>query len=109
VNGKPVIPRDVAFVDVEDAVDYYADAGGKSLALRFIAALNAAYTRVAQHPGAGSPRYEIALGLDGLRFVTLRGFPYLVFYTEAPALIDVWRVLHAQRDLDAELLPGDED
>jgi plasmid stabilization system protein ParE len=31
------------------------------------------------------------------------GFPYLVFYSEGSDEIDVWRVLHAERDLMAEL------
>lgn len=106
---KPVIPRDVALLDVRDAVDYYTDVRGKALALRFVAALNGSYRQISEHPAAGSPRYDDALGLDGLRFVAARGFPYLVFYTEEPDHIDVWRVLHAQRDLAAELSEDDSD
>jgi len=27
------------------------------------------------------------------------GYPYLVFYVERPDHLEVWRVLHAQRDV----------
>lgn len=31
------------------------------------------------------------------------GFPYLVFYVEQPGHLDVWRVLHARRDIPSWL------
>jgi len=39
------------------------------------------------------------LGLEGLRVWPLRRFPMLIFYQERPDTIDVWRILHAQRDI----------
>jgi toxin ParE1/3/4 len=33
----------------------------------------------------------------------LRGFPYRIVYRDTGALLDVWRVLHAQRDIPAWL------
>ena len=50
---------------------------------------------------AGSSRYAHELDLPGLRFQTVRKFPYLVSYVEQEAGIDVWRVLHAARDTAA--------
>ncbi len=41
------------------------------------------------------------LDLPGLRAWSLTRYPYLVFYVERPAHIDVWRVLHGQRDIPA--------
>lgn len=41
--------------------------------------------------------------IDGLRFWKLSDFPYLVFYIERENRIDVLRILHAQRDVEAEL------
>ena len=36
-----------------------------------------------------------------LRFWPLAHYPHLVFYVERPEHIDVWRVLHGQRDIPA--------
>ena len=56
---------------------------------------------LAQHPTIGSPRYAFELRLEGLRAWPLRKYPYLVFYVEREDHLDVWRVLHAQRDIPA--------
>ena len=47
----------------------------------------------------GRLRYAGELDLPGLRSWLVTGFPYLVFYVESAADIDVWRVLHAARDI----------
>lgn len=103
MSRKRVVPLAAAIEDVDEIADYYTDVSGKALAHRFANALAASYRRIASHPGIGSLRYEIALGLDGLRVWQLRGFPYLVFYVERTDEIEVWRVLHAERDLMTEL------
>jgi len=46
-------------------------------------------------------RYAHQLGLADLRFWPLGRYPYLVFYVERDEHIDVWRVLHEQRDIPA--------
>ena len=38
-----------------------------------------------------------------LRSWPLRGYPYLVFYVERDDHVDVWRLLHAERDIPAWL------
>ena len=60
-----------------------------------------AYAHIGRHPASGSPRYAHELNLPGLRFWSLARYPYLVFYVERPEHIDVWRVLHGQRDIPA--------
>ena len=45
------------------------------------------------------PAHE--LNLPGLRVWQLARYPHLVFYMERPDHIDVWRVLHGQRDIPA--------
>ncbi len=98
---KPVIPRELASRDVEAAVDFYlADAGGR-IALGFVESLEQAYRHIASQPASGSPRYGHELNLPGLRSWPLRRYPYLVFYVELHDRIDVWRVLHGQRDIPA--------
>lgn len=97
----PVLPRARARSDVEAAVDHYARQAGHDVALRFIDALAVTYRLIAARPGSGSPRYAHELDLPGLRHRRLARFPYLVFYIKRPDHIDVWRVLHAGRDIPA--------
>jgi toxin ParE1/3/4 len=101
VSKKPVLPSRLARRDVEAAVDHDIREAGPVVALGFIDALQAAYRTIAAHPAAGSPRYAIELALPGLRARALKRYPYLVFYVERDGHIDVWRVLHAQRDIPA--------
>jgi len=103
VKPKPVLPRESASRDVEDAVDYYLKNAGETIALGFVEALELAYLQIASQPGSGSPRYAHELDLPGLRAWSLQRYPYLVFYVERPSHIDIWRVLHGQRDIPAWL------
>lgn len=48
-------------------------------------------------------KYAIDLDLAGLRSWQVRDFPFLIFYTVHAEYLDVWRVLHAQRDIPASL------
>lgn len=96
---KPIRPRRLARRDVEAAVDYYARDAGPDVALGFIDALERTYRTISTHPRAGSPRYAHELALPGLRVRGLTHYPYLVFYIEREDHIDVWRVLHVQRDI----------
>ena len=99
MKAKPVVPREQANRDVDNAVAYYLSEGAKSAALNFIAALEQAYSHISRHPATGSPRYAHELNLPGLRSWPLTRFPHLVFYVEGPDHIDVWRVLHGRRDI----------
>ena len=101
--AKPIIPREQARRDVEMAADYYAAEAGEAVALRFIDAVEAAFRATGRYPAAGSPRYGHELGLPGLRSHLVKGFPFLIFYAEQDTHVDVWRVLHAQRDIPAWL------
>ena len=82
---------------------YYAGEAGLDVALRISAALGDAYRAIAERPATGSPRYGDLLGIAGLRSRKLKRFPFLVFYLEYGDHIEVWRVLHAQRDIPASL------
>ena len=98
---KSVVPREQASQDVDDALAYYLEEASSSVALGFIDALERGYTHIGRHPGTGSPRHGHELDLPGLRAWALSSYPYLVFYIERPDHIDVWRVLHGQRDIPA--------
>ena len=100
-RARPVIPRAQARQDVEDAVPYYLGEGAATAALGFIDSLEKAYDHIGRNPATGSPRYAHALNLPSLRSWPLTRYPYLVVYVERPDHIDVWRVLHAKRDIPA--------
>lgn len=101
---KRVIPREAAEKDIDEAVDYYTDEAGADVASGFVEALRSAYRAIREQPGTGSPRYADLIGSPGLRHRKLPRYPYLVFYVEGADHIDVWRILHAQRDIPVSLV-----
>ena len=103
MSGNTVVLRERARRDIDEAVGHYLAEAGASLALEFIDALEEACRQIGERPASGSPRYAHELDIPGLRFSTVRKFPYLVFYVEREAEIDVWRVLHGARDIPAWL------
>lgn len=100
---RTIIRRQLARTDIEQAAAYYFDTAGLTVTERFVAAVEAAAAHAATHPEAGSARYAQALDRPGPRFWQLKDFPYLVFYRDAGDHLDVWRVLHAERDVPAWL------
>jgi toxin ParE1/3/4 len=101
LKSKPIIPRELANRDMDEAIDHYLSEGAEQAALGFIEALEQAYTHIGRHPATGSLRYAHELNLPDLRFWPLTRYPHLVFYIERSDHIDVWRVLHGQRDIPA--------
>jgi len=98
-TGKPVLRRAQAQEDVADAIAYYLEQGAPDAADGFITALEKAIRHISRHPASGSPRYAGELGLPDLRFWHIKKYPYLLFYVERDDHIDVWRMLHNQRDI----------
>jgi toxin ParE1/3/4 len=103
MTPKAVVLREEARRDIEEAVSYYAREAGEQVTLRFIDELETAFRAIANTPAIGSPRYAYELDLPGLRTRALKRYPYLIFYVERDAHIDVWRVLHTRRDVPAWL------
>ena len=103
MTPKPVFLRGRARHDVDKAIDHYSIVATSALALAFIDALEDSFRHIADHPAGGSPRYADELSLPGLRSWVVKDFPFLVFYVEREEDIDVWRVLHAARDIPAWL------
>jgi toxin ParE1/3/4 len=101
VKVKPVVPRALAVRDVDEAISYYLEQGAANAALGFIDSVEKAYLHIGRHPASGSPRYAHELNLPDLRFWPVPDYPYVVFYIENEEHIDVWRVLHGQRDIPA--------
>ncbi|OFZ68408.1 MAG: plasmid stabilization protein [Betaproteobacteria bacterium RBG_16_58_11] len=101
MKAKPVIPRELANRDIDEAIAYYLNEGSEPSAIGFINALQQAYLHISRHPATGSPRYGHELEIPGLRSWPLKRYSHLVFYVEREDHIDVWRVLHSQRDIPA--------
>lgn len=107
MKRKSIIPREQANRDVNDVVAYYLREATEAVALGFIDALEQAYVHLGSHPATGSLRYAHELDLPGLRAWSLTRYPYLVFYIERSDHIDVWRVLHGQRDIPVWMQESD--
>ena len=101
MSGKPVVLSERARRDIEGAVGHYLTEAGPAVALDFIDALEDARRHIGERPASGSSRYAHELDIPGLRFRSAGRFPYLVFYVEREAEVDVWRVLHGARDIPA--------
>lgn len=104
---KAVIPRQQALDDTGNAIDHYLAEADGNVAMGFIDALEQAYDFIAGSAGAGSQGWAHELNLPGLRSWPLKRFPWLVFYVEHEDQSDVWRVLHAKRDIPTWLIESD--
>jgi toxin ParE1/3/4 len=100
---SPVVLRQRASDDVDEILAFYQAEVGGEVALQFIDALEEAIGELGAHPLIGSLRYSYELGLPELRSWSIRAFPHVVFYVARPDVVDVWRILHAKRDLPAWL------
>ena len=107
MTSKPVIPREHAEQDVDEAIDHYLSEDAPEAALGFIDALEQGYRHIGGHPDTGSSRYASELSLPGLRFWRSKKYPHLVFYVERRNHIDVWRVLHGTRDIPSSMQDPD--
>ena len=103
MKAARVILRREAERDIEGAIGHYLAEAGTKVALSFVDELESAFEQLIDNPAMGSPRYAVELDLPGLRFWSLNRFPYLIFYVEREAGLDVWRVLHGQRDIPPSL------
>jgi toxin ParE1/3/4 len=101
---KAIVLRELARRDTDEVIDHTLSLAQTKVALGFVAALEQACTLIGRQPAAGSPRYAHALNLPGLRSWPLTRYPYLVFCVEHDDFIDVWRVLHQERDLPAWMM-----
>jgi toxin ParE1/3/4 len=103
---KSIVPRELANRDVDEAIDHYLAEASAKVALAFVEELERACAPIARHPASGSPRHAHPLGIADLRFWRLGRYPYLNFYVERDDHIDVWRVLHEQRDIPVWMNEG---
>ena len=108
MKAKPVVPRRLAQQDMDEAIKHYLDVDASAAAaLGLIDDLERSLFHISRNPGTGSNRYAHELNLPGLKSWPLTSYPCLVFYVERPDHIDVWRVLHGQRDIPTWMREAD--
>ena len=105
--AKPIQFRDLATFDLESASSYYVAETDVATAIRFVDAVESTVQRIGRNPRLGSPRFAYELSVPDLRVIAVGKFPYLLFYLERERSVDVWRLLHASRDIPASLQEPD--
>jgi toxin ParE1/3/4 len=93
----------LAAQDLADIAVYLAEeSGSDDLVFRFLDAAEASFEQLAAMPEMGATREYLDPALASVRMWRITGFEsYLVFYRPVPNGIEIIRVLHAKRDIDA--------
>lgn len=103
VAEKPVRLRELAAIDLDEAIEHYRLHAGDQIAFDLIDALERAFRRIGHNPGIGNLRYGYELGIPDLRVWQVARFSYAAFYVDADELVDVWRVLNLHRNIPETL------
>jgi toxin ParE1/3/4 len=106
VKRLRVLPE--ADADIDESALYYTGQAGIELGLRFYAATEETFAWILENPKGGAPREFLNPRLRGLRMWPVRGFEKrLVFYRKIEGEVEIVRVLHGARDIEA-VLQGEE-
>jgi toxin ParE1/3/4 len=98
-----IVRRPRARRDIVASAVYIAEDSPEA-ARRFLAAIEHTIAAAAAMPGIGAPRRYRSPRLEGLRMIAVQGFEkHLVFYRPLEPGIEIVRVLHAARDIEAIL------
>lgn len=96
-----IVKRPLARSDLAEIWDYIAD-DNESRADAFVDLIDHKFQELALQPNMGRSRDELTEGL--------RSFPvgkYVIFYRVMPGGVEIIRVLHGSRDLNAIFNPDD--
>ncbi len=96
-----ILKRPLARSDLSEIWDYIAD-DNEARADAFVDLIDQKIQALARQPNMGRARDELAEGL--------RSFPvgrHVIFYRVVPAGIEIVRILHGSRDLNAIFNPDD--
>ncbi len=100
-----VIRHPASTRDIDAIAVFIADCNAEA-AFRFLEAIESTYRILAEMPEAGVAREYGNPELCGLRMFPVRDFPnHLIFYRPVAVGIEVLRVLHASRDIEALFRP----
>lgn len=98
VEKRPQVLRDL----VEIAIYLAEESGNDDLALRFLDAAEASFDELSAMPEMGAARTYNDPLLANVRMWRVTGFPnHLIFYRPVEGGIEIIRVLHAKRDIEA--------
>lgn len=103
---KPIRQRPQAAADIAAIADHLSASAGHAVALRFIAAVEAAYILLSAHPASGAPHHAHVLPElpVPLRFHPVKHFDrILIDYLDQPDVVEVIRIWDASRGLEALL------
>jgi len=106
VNSTPrVLRHPRAERDIEEQVDYYLFVErAPAIAARFVDAVQRGLELLVEHPEAGAPYTTTVERLNGIRRWPVPGFgSHIVFYRTKEGCIEIVRILHGARDLEAAL------
>lgn len=101
--ARSVRLRQRAATDIDGTVAYYLGEAGRDVAERFVDALERTVTQIGRSPQSGSLRFSYELEIPDLRVRPVAQFPYLVFYVFDDKAVDVWRIVHARRDIPSAI------
>jgi toxin ParE1/3/4 len=102
--SRRIVRRRAAIEDLIDQTAWYISHAGQAVADRFVEAVERALQALLATPGIGAPRPRANPALRDLRMHPVRGFEnHLLFYRPIPDGIELIRVLHGLRDIDAIL------
>lgn len=88
--------------DIDEQFEYLAIEADLAVARRFLAATRETLGKLLRNPEIGSVRTFADERLSELRVWPISGFRrYLVFYLPQPNGIEIVRILHGSRDVDA--------
>lgn len=92
--------RPAASLDIDEIVDYLVEEN-TSAAQSFIKELQQCFELLSENPKIGVQRQYRTAALSNMRMFPLKKFStYLVFYLSDDETIDIFRVLHGQRDIE---------
>lgn len=98
VEKRPQALRDLA----EIAIHLAEESGSDDLAFRFLDAAEKCFEELAAMPEMGASRQYRDAALANLRMWPTSGFRnYLIFYRPCGGGVEIVRVLHAKRDIEA--------
>lgn len=95
-----IVVTNKAYSDLESSAEYIA-ADNEDAAIRFIEAACKAFHLLAELPKSGALRPCANPRIKEIRIWPIRGFDkFLVVYRQIPRGIEVYRVVHAARDVN---------
>jgi toxin ParE1/3/4 len=98
-----ILRRARALMDLDEIAEYIGRSNPRA-ALRFLDSFDQTLAKLASMPGLGSPYESSHPGLQEVRILPVARFKkYWIFYRPLKNRIEVLRVLHSARDLDAAL------